>query len=447
MPRLILYVHGMPSIRLMLTALGLLLLSVWGVLHVVEKTVAWQFYLFLFGVVVATPVVLKAVWDSLRDIQELRVKARKGDRDSMYWLAEALRETDMDGAMYWAEKGAALGHPDANFLAGYLRYGRGIRDQQTLDYFSAAAEKGSEPAMRALADCYKLGHCVLPSDRLSFEWRFKSASNLDASFDFDNEHEYLKEQRKAPPGFVCSQHAVGVSYLAGKGCEKNEVEGYAWLLLAARAGHAAAAKRIRAFDRRKDYKMRTMMQDRAAEIAQSMKMGDQLVPVTLQVYASVGEVTADEAGFASELFSVSGQTDPVSAWRAFFTVFLAGNLMMAFLRLGREPSGSVMIHPYVFGALLGGFIAAALIAAFYGRKLGPILHFLVLAMTFVVVSAGLAFWGEPTLVGQVITASLPSGAVVLPFSLFLMHWRHAVADYLFYGLIALHGIGLIMALN
>lgn len=105
-----------------------------------------------------------------------------------------------------------------------------------------------------------------------------------------------------------------------------------------------------------------------------------------------------------------------------------------------------MIHPYVFGSLLAGFIAAALVAAFYGRKLGLILHFLVLAMTFVTVSAGLAFWGAPTLAGQVIAASLPTGAVVLPLSLILMHWRHAVSDYLFYGLIALHGIGLIMAL-
>ena len=437
----------MPSIRLMLTALALLLLSVWGVIVVLEKTQPWQFYLFLFGVVIATPVVLKAVWDSWADIQELRTEARKGDRDSMYWLAEALRETDMDGAMYWAEKGAALGHRDANFLAGYLRYGRGIRDQQTLEYFVAAAEKGSEPAMRALADCYKLGHCVLPSDRLSFEWRFKSASNPDASFDFDNEHEYLKEQRKAPPGFVCSQHAVGVSYLAGEGCEKNEVEGYAWLLLAARAGHADAAKRIRALDRRKDYKMRAMMQDRAAEIAQSMKMGDQLVPVTRQAYPQVDEVTDNEASFVSELFSGSGQTDPVSSWRAFFTVLLAGNLLMAFLISVTKASGTVRIQPNLFGALYGGILAAALIAALYGRKFGPILHFLVLTSTFVAVSAGLAFWGEPTLVGQVIAASLPSGAVVLPFSLILMHWRHAVADYLFYGLIALHGIGLIMALN
>lgn len=437
----------MPSIRLMLTALALLLLSVWGVLHVLEKTVPWQFYILLFGVVVATPVVLKAVWDSWRDIQELRVKARKGDRDSMYWLAEALRETDMDGAMFWAEKGAALGHRDANFLAGYLRYGRGIRDQQTLEYFVAAAEEGSEPAMRALADCYKLGHCVLPSDRLSFEWRFKSASNLDASFEFSNEHEYLTEQRKAPPGFVCSQYAVGVSYLTGEGCDKNEVEGYAWLLLAARAGHAAAARRIRAFDRRKDYKMRTMMQDRAAEIAQSIKMGDRLVPVTRQVHTPSAEVSKDEEDFISEAFFGSVEADPVSAWRAFFTVLLAGNLVMALLRLGREPSGSVMIPPYVFGALYGGIIAAGLVAAFYGRNQGPILNFMALATTFVAISAGLAFWGAPTLVGQVIGASLPIGAVVLPLSLFLIHWRHAVADYLFYALIVLHGIGLIMTLN
>ena len=437
----------MPSIRLMLTALALLLLSVWGVIMVLEKTQPWQFYLFLFGVVIATPVVLKAVWDSWVDIQELRTEASKGDRASMYWLAEALRETDMDGAMYWAEKGAALGHRDANFLAGYLRYGRGIRDQQTLEYFVAAAEKGSEPAMRALADCYKLGHCVLPSDRLSFEWRFKSASSADAHSVFKSESEFLSEERRVPPGHVCSQYMVGLSYLIGDGCEKNEVKGYAWLLLAARAGHADALKRVQDLDRRKAYKLRALMQEQALQISNSLEYGGIVEPDFVSPTGDGKSVSYSEQEPASAGDTSSeSQADPVSAWRAFFTVFLAGNLMLGFLRGGVQPSGPVKIDPYVFGALLGGFIAAALVAAFYGRKLGPILHFLVLASTFVAVSAGLAFWGAPIQVGQVMGASLPTGAVVLPLSLLLMHWRHAVADYLFYGLIAFHGIGLIIVL-
>lgn len=44
-------------------------------------------------------------------------------------------------------------------------------------------------------------------------------------------------------------------------------------------------------------------------------------------------------------------------------------------------------------------------------------------------------------------ASVPTGAVVLLLSVLLMHMRHAVADYPFYGLRALHRIGLVMAMN
>lgn len=437
----------MPPIRLMLTALFLLLLSAWGVLLVLEKTVAWQFYLFLFGVIVATPIVFKAVWDSWVDIQELRAKARKGDRSSMYWLAEALRETDMDGAMYWAEKGAALGDVDANFLAGYLRYGRGIRNQQTFDYFLVAAEKGSEPAMRAVADCYKKGHCVLPNDRLSFEWRFKSAASSGAYSASCNVTEFEREERKFPPGNVCSQHAVGVSYLIGEGCEKNEVNGYAWLLLAARAGHADALKRVRDLDRRKAYKLRALMQEQALQIRNSLECGGVVEPDFVSPSANGKSVCySDWEPASAGDFPVESQPEPVSAWRAFFTVFLAGNLLYTVLFVAARGERASVLPQEVYALLSFGFLAAAFFAAFYGRKLTPLFHFLLLFATTVVASAAFAYWGRPMLVGYTIGASLAGGAIVLPLSIILMHWRHVVADYLFYGLIALHGIGLIMAL-
>ena len=428
-------------------ALCLLLLSVWGVLLVLEKTLAWQFYLFLFWVIVETPIVFKAVWDSWVDIQELRTKASKGDRDSMYWLAKALREIDMDGAMHWAEKGAALGDVDSNFLAGYLRYGRGIRDQQTFDYFLFAAEKGDEPAMRAVADCYKLGHCVLPNDRLSFEWRFKSASNWSADFQSRNFGALDIVDSVKAPGYVCSRYAVGMCYIRGEGCEKNEVEGYAWLLLAARARHTGAIKKVRELDRRKAFKLRAQMQDRSLEIAKAFERGTELVPI-----AAAGTTVASEAKPASigqavdDSVSPEDAPEPVSAWRAFFTVFLSGNLLMAVLFVGARLSPGSSVTPELQAILFAGFLAAALVAAFYGRKLSPTLHFLLLAATAVVASAAFAYCGQPILVGYAIGASLAGGAIVLPLSIILMHWRHVVADYLFYGLIALHGISLIMAL-
>ena len=437
----------MPSIRLMLTALSLLLLSVWGVQLVLENTVSWQFYLFLFGVIVATPIVFKEVWDSWRDIQELRVKARKGDRDAMYWLAHTLRETDMNGAMHWAEEGAALGHRDSNFLAGYLRYGRGIRDQQTFDYFLAAAEKDSEPAMRAVADCYKLGHCVLPNDRLSFEWRFKSATSYEARQDpMFRPLGHATEGAKAP-GFVCSQFAVGMCYILGEGCEKNEVEGYAWLLLAARERHVGAMKKIRELDRRKAYNLRALMQDRSMEIAKAIQGFDVLVPI-----AASGRMVISEAKPASVRQAVDGPDypedapEPVSAWRAFFTVFLSGNLLMAFLLIGAKSSDASPIRPEVNGAVYAGFIAAAVMAAFYGRKLHPAFNLLLMAVTSVAASAALAFWGLSSMVGFAIGASLAAGSLVIPGSVILIHWRHPVSTFLFYVLIFIHSIAAMSAI-
>lgn len=434
----------MPSPQLFLhTFLGIVV-SVWGLVLLFEGRGDTNFKVIIVLAVAYTCFYVRALWESWRDIQELRTEASKGDRDSMYWLAKALRETDMDEAIHWAEQCAALGDVDSNFLAGYLRYGRGIRDQQTFDYFLFAAEKGDEPAMRAVADCYKLGHCVLPNDRLSFEWRFKSASNWSADFQSRNFGALDNADPIKAPGYVCSRYAVGMCYLRGEGCEKNEVEGYAWLLLAARARHTGAIYKVRELDRRKAFKLRAQMQDRSLEIAKALERGTELVPI-----AAAGATVVSEAKPASVGQAVDGPDypedapEPVSAWRAFFTVFLSGNLLMAFLLIGAKSSGGSPIRPEVNGALYAGFIAAALMAALYGRKLHPALNLLLLAVTSVAVASTLAFLGAPSMAWSAAGASLATGALVVPGSVILIHWRHPVSTFLFYVLIFIHSIALI----
>jgi TPR repeat protein len=406
-----------------------------------------NYWLYLLAASYGTYSCVHLLWSMWTDIRMNRIKALQGDPKAMYELSLALRQTDTTDALYWAEKAASLGHCKSNFLAGFLRYGFGMHDQLTFDYFSFAAEKGSEPAMRALADCYKLGHCVLPNDRLSFEWRFKSASNWSADFQSRHFGALDSVDPDKAPGYVCSRYAVGMCYLRGEGCEKNEVEGYAWLLLAARARHTGAINKVRELDRRKAFKLRAQMHDRSLEIAKAFDKGTELVPIAATGTTTVSEAKPATVGQAFDgSDSPEDAPEPVSAWRAFFTVFLSGNLLMAFLLIGANSSDGSPIRPEVNGALYAGFIAAAVMAALYGRKLHPALNLLLLAVTSVAVASTLAFLGAPSMALSAAGASLATGALVIPGSVILIHWRHPVSTFLFYVLIFIHSIGLVSAM-
>ncbi len=437
-------VFFMPSLRLTFSVLLSLALSIFCIVRLFEKQHDFESYLFVFVVISMTGAFLYAYWDAWCEIRELKFNARKGDPSAMYHLALALRETNLTAASDWAEKGAAKGHIGATFLAGYLRYGMGLRDDETLDYFRRAAERGKEPAMRALADCYKLGHCVLPNDRLSFHWRLKSAADAWAFSASSDAHGYERENRKVPPGNVCSQFAVGMSYLRGEGCEKNEVEGYAWLLLAATGGHADAHRRVRELDRRKAYKLRALMQDRCRQIRNAIENGGVIEPYFVSPMATPSAIVVPDQRVESVAEAAHDVApEPVSAWRAFFAVLLTGNLIMAALFIGGRASPGSAIRPELYGALFVGFIAAALFAAFYGRKLSPFLHLFLMGLVSAAASAALTLWGAPSEVAAAIGASLACATIFLPVSLLLIHWRHVVSDFVFYGMIALHALGFI----
>ena len=437
----------MPPLQLIFYTMLSLAASGWGVHSIVESPKVVSSYAFVLLFTATAFFLSKLLWESCQDIQESKRKALQGDPEGMYKLAQALRQTNSTSAMRWAEKAAAEGHREASFLVGFLRYGFGLRDQKTFDYFLSAAKRGEEPAMRAVADCYKRGDCVLPNDRLSFEWRFKSASSWDARLNSRRFSEAVIVETVKAPGYVCSRYAVGLSYLLGEGCEKNEVEGYAWLLLAARERHNGAMKKVRELDRRKAYKLRALMQDRSLEIAKAMEGHDDLVPI-----AATGPTVVPEAKPMSDGADVDGpdspvdSAEPISAWRAFFTVFLSGNLLMAFLLIGAKSSGGSPIRPEVNGALYAGFIAAEVIAALYGRHMHPVLNVLLMALTSVAASAALAFWSSSVMVGFAIGASLAAGSLVIPSSVILIHWRHPVSTFLFYVLIFIHSVALTTAL-
>ncbi len=434
----------MPSLRLTLYVLLSLAISVFSIVRLFTKQHDFESYLFVFAVTFAAGFFLYAYWDEWCEIREFKLNARKGDPSAMYHLALALRETNLTGALNWAEKGAAKGHTGATFLAGYLRYGMGLRNDDTFDYFRRAAERGNEAAMRALADCYKLGHCVLPNDRLSFQWRLKSAADTYAFFVSSGVHEFEREERKAPPGNVCSQYAVGMSYLRGEGCEKSEVDGYAWLLLASTGGHAGALKRLRELDERKAYKLRAQMQDRCQQIRNAIENGGVIEPYFVSPMATPSAIVVPDQRVESVAEAAHDVApEPVSAWRAFFAVLLTGNLIMAALFIGGRASPGSAIRPELYGALFVGFIAAALFAAFYGRKLSPFLHLFLMGLVSAAASAALTLWGAPSEVAAAIGASLACATIFLPVSLLLIHWRHVVSDFVFYGMIALHALGFI----
>ena len=434
----------MPSPQLFLYAFLGIVVSVWGLVMLFEGRGDTNFKMLVMLAVTFTCIIFKALWESWRDIRDCRAKAISGDRDAMFELSELVLPSSKAEALEWAEKAAALGHRGASFLSGYLRYGMGLRDQVTFSYFLSAAERGDEPAMRAVADCYKLGQCVLPNDRLSFEWRFKSATSWESRYDPMLNLRIYDDAKATAPGFVQSQYRVGMCYLRGEGCEKNVVEAFAWLLLAARAGHKGANLMVRELDRRKMYKLRALMQDRSVQISQALENGGVVEPIQDSSTGLPPSVLTE--GQADESFPASAAVsdpDPVSAWRAFFTVFMSGNLMMGFLLVGAKSSDVSRVRPEVNGALYFGFLVAAVVAALWGRKFHPLVDLLSMVVGSVAASAAFAFWGAASLVSVTIGASLAAGLIVFPASALLIHWRHPISTFLFYALFVIHSLGMI----
>ena len=134
----------------------------------------------------------------------------------------------------WWRKAAEQGHLEAQLALGWEYYYvyRNERDAlpfhrmdkyevdeaynmaeavEAVKWFRKAAEQGDEVAQSQLGDMYIIGEGVVPED----------------------DEEAMKRLRKAAEqGDGWAREQLGDMYCNGEGVEKDEVEGYAWLLLA-----------------------------------------------------------------------------------------------------------------------------------------------------------------------------------------------------------------------
>jgi TPR repeat protein len=383
------------------------------------------------------------LWMRWTDYLDCKSLAVRGDLAAMYDLAVFLKEVDVKTAIYWAEKSALRGHDPAEFLAGFLRYRAGLRDSLTFDFLLRAAKRGEEAAMRAVANCYKTGHGVLPSDRLAFEWRMRSALSGETQLEQAGDLFGGPKPKGWVPGYLLSRYAVGLCYLSGDGCAKNIVEGYAWLQLAAHEGLIVARQRMRSLDSSDLHEFRYLVQERSLALSLAIAKGQDLTPV-----AADGAVLPKPPSDSQATQLLLGRSrgldasQSVSAWRAFLTVFLVGNLVAAIMTLGAKGDQRTPIRGEVYGVLYCSFLASAFVAASYGRKMHPAIHFLLLAVSSMLFSAAFAYWYSPSFVWTALGAVLAAQAFVLPVAVPLIHWRSTVSTVIFYALIVLHLLGL-----
>ena len=381
------------------------------------------------------------------DYLKCKSLAERGDASAMYELSQLLGGFNRVAAIAWAERSASHGYHAADFLAGTLRYRSGLRNAHTFSYFLRAAERGEEAAMRAAADCYKHGHGVLPSDRLAFEWRFKSAISDGNSRHQDRELFGEEKPKDWVPGYLLSRYAVGMCYVKGVGCEKNLVEGYAWLQLAAHAGLIVARQRMKLLDGFDSHHFRLRVQDRSLVLHEALERGQKIEPVSPCDIGSRSPIGALQQGSDMEhRLSEAAVEQPVSAWRAFLSVFLVGNLAAGLLTLISKSAQHTPIRPEVYGMLFGSFFVSAIVGAIYGRRLHAAVNFLLLAVCNALVSAALAYWHSSAIIGSAIGVALAGSAIVLPVAIPLIHWRHKFADFVFYALIALHLLAVVTVL-
>lgn len=108
----------------------------------------------------------------MTSIRRVQAKARQGDSDAQYWLAEAYATgdgvaQDLSRALGLYKKAAARDHPDALYELGFVYLkGEGVRanPQQAVKYFIRAASAGSADAAVLLGDSYREGKIGLESD-------------------------------------------------------------------------------------------------------------------------------------------------------------------------------------------------------------------------------------------------------------------------------------------
>jgi TPR repeat protein len=138
---------------------------------------------------------------------------------------------DLEASAQWINRAADRGEPRAQYMIGLAYYsGTGVaRDEaHAIKFLTAAATQGHAEAQLLLGRAFANGRGVAKNRAWAARWYGKAAAQ----------------------GLPEAQFTYGVVRASGLGLPKNSRRGYAWLLLADRAGHAKAGEVAAALEKK-----------------------------------------------------------------------------------------------------------------------------------------------------------------------------------------------------
>lgn len=213
-------------------------------------------------------------------IESLKKKAQAGDAKAQNKLGE----------MYGnVRKSAEAGDAQVQFVFGFM-FDKGIgvpeNDVEAVKWYRKAAEQGHVSAQFALGVMYREGVGIPKNDVEAVKWIRKAAEKelaeaqniLGLMYD-EGEGAIYEENIKAvtwirkaaEQGLPVAQHNLGMMYYNGEGVEEDEVEAYAWFLLAKARGYKGADRIIETLEERWVLRAnRIDGQARAAELDQKI---------------------------------------------------------------------------------------------------------------------------------------------------------------------------------
>lgn len=198
---------------------------------------------------------------------ELRTDADQGRADAQALLGWCYSEgkgvpSNQAEAVKWYAKAANQGNAGGQFRLG-IHYISGIgvekNEKEGAKWLMKSSMQGNMEAQNTLANCYVGGIGVEKSDTEAVKWFRKAADQgyADAQYNIGSAYGdgkilekddsksiefYLKA---AQQGHTKAQNYLAIMYIKGmRGLERNESEGYKWILISSILGDKEAKERI-----------------------------------------------------------------------------------------------------------------------------------------------------------------------------------------------------------
>ena len=181
----------------------------------------------------------------------------------MYYRGEGVPKNYAEAVKWWREA-AEQGHAGAQYGLGKMYYkGQGVPKNEVEGYawFLSAKANGDKKASKAVSILEK---------RLTAEQIEKGQARA-AELHRLNTGEVKWWREGAGQGYASLQYKLGLMYANGEGVPKNEVEAYAWFLLAKANGHEEGSEWISALEKRLTAEQIEKGQARAEELRRLIK--------------------------------------------------------------------------------------------------------------------------------------------------------------------------------